>query len=166
MKKIFVKGIDKIKIMYIIMIIVIIIERIKAMQKYSKQREMILKSLKNREDHPTAEKLYLDLKKEMPEIGIATIYRNLQILTEQNEILKINGGKESDRFDGNTKKHFHFVCEKCKNLYDVFLEDDKMEQWEKWLENIAKNTIADIQTTNITINGICKNCKKKEEETK
>ena len=50
------------------------------MRKYSKQRELILNSLRNRKDHPTAEKLYLDLKNEMPELGIATVYRNLSDL--------------------------------------------------------------------------------------
>ena len=48
------------------------------MKKFSKQRELILNSLKSRKDHPTAETLFWDLKKEMPNLGIATIYRNLQ----------------------------------------------------------------------------------------
>ena len=53
------------------------------MKKYSKQRELILDSLRKRKDHPTAERLYLDLKKEMPELGIATVYRNLSDLCEE-----------------------------------------------------------------------------------
>ena len=46
------------------------------MKKYSRQRELILNSLRNRTDHPTADVLYKDLKNDMPAIGIATVYRN------------------------------------------------------------------------------------------
>ena len=59
------------------------------MKKYSKQRELILDSLKNRTDHPTAETLYRDLKDKMPEIGIATVYRNLSTLCEEGKINKL-----------------------------------------------------------------------------
>ena len=51
-----------------------------AMEKYSRQREMILQSLRNRVDHPTAETLYEDIKAKMPEIGVATVYRDLSDL--------------------------------------------------------------------------------------
>ena len=59
------------------------------MKKYSKQRELILDSLRKRKDHPTAERLYLDLKNEMPELGIATVYRNLSDLCEEGKIIRI-----------------------------------------------------------------------------
>ena len=59
------------------------------MKKYSKQRELILESLRHRKDHPTAEKLFIDLKKTMPELGIATVYRNLTDLCEDGQISKI-----------------------------------------------------------------------------
>ena len=80
------------------------------MKKYSRQRELILQSLKNRMDHPTAEMLYTDLKEQMPEIGIATIYRNLSDLCEAGEIIKIKSQIGPDRFDGNKKEHIHFEC--------------------------------------------------------
>ena len=59
------------------------------MERYSKQRELILNVLKERKDHPTAEMLYNDIIKIMPTIGIATVYRNLAALYESGQILKI-----------------------------------------------------------------------------
>ena len=81
------------------------------MKKYSKQRELIINSLKNRTDHPTADMLYIDLKKEMPNLGIATVYRNLVELCEEGVIIKIKSKNGPDRYDGNTMPHVHFECE-------------------------------------------------------
>lgn len=64
------------------------------MKRYSKQRELILRVLQNRIDHPTADMLYSDLKNEMPDIGIATVYRNLSDLCEaRRQLLKIRHKK-------------------------------------------------------------------------
>ena len=71
------------------------------MKKYSRQRELILQSLRNRVDHPTAEMLYTDLKTQMPEMGIATVYRNLSDLCEMGEIVKLKSDLGPARFDGN-----------------------------------------------------------------
>ena len=81
------------------------------MERYSKQRELILNVLKERKDHPTAEMIYKDIIKIMPTIGIATVYRNLAALYESGQILKIETKQgESDRFDGNLMPHLHFQC--------------------------------------------------------
>ncbi len=56
------------------------------MKKYSKQRELILDSLRKRKDHPTAEKALFGFKNEMPELGIATVYRNLSDLCEEGKL--------------------------------------------------------------------------------
>ena len=59
------------------------------MKNYSKQRQLILDTLKNKVDHPTAETLYKDVKNQMPEIGIATVYRNLAALCDAGEVVKL-----------------------------------------------------------------------------
>ena len=57
--------------------------------KYSRQRESIKENLMNRYDHPTAETVYLDVKKDYPNISLGTVYRNLSLLSEIGEIQKI-----------------------------------------------------------------------------
>lgn len=137
------------------------------MKRYSKQREVIMKSLKNRCDHPTADLLYWDVKKELPEIGIATIYRNLAELHEAGEILKLktlNGGP--DRFDGNNQPHIHMECTSCEEVYDVFPEHELYSRLKDDIKKLGEIINAECTDTAITIHGICAECKKKNKEEK
>ena len=132
------------------------------MKRYSKQRELILTSLRNRTDHPTAERLYLDLKNEMPELGIATVYRNLSDLCEEGKIIKIKTSVGPDRFDGNTMPHIHFECKECGDIIDIVLYEDQVKKLDNDLKSFAKQINAEVDSSEITITGLCKKCKKKE----
>lgn len=128
------------------------------MQKYSKQRELILNSLQNRCDHPTAEMLYMDLKTQMPSIGIATIYRNLLSLSQSKQIHRIVTKGNADRFDGNLIEHFHFVCNNCGCVQDIFLNEAEQEQIGDQMELLAKSIGGKKEYTQVMITGTCKNC--------
>ena len=130
------------------------------MQKYSKQRELILKSLQNRCDHPTAEMLYMDLKEEMPSIGIATVYRNLLSLSQSTQIHRIVTKGNADRFDGNLEEHIHFVCNQCSSVHDIFLNEEEQYQIEDQMNLFAKSIGAKKDHTEIMITGTCKDCKR------
>ena len=67
------------------------------MLKYSKQRESIKNFLVTRYDHPTAETVYLNIRKEFPNISLGTVYRNLSLLTELGEVIKISFPRGLDR---------------------------------------------------------------------
>ena len=86
---------------------------------YSKQRLKILDTLKNNVVHPTAEYLYDILKQENSTISLATLYRNLNQLAENGIIKKIDGLESSSHFDHNTHEHYHFICDKCKKVFDI-----------------------------------------------
>ena len=132
------------------------------MERYSKQRELILTALRNRKDHPTAEMLYKDISKIMPTIGIATVYRNLAALYENGQILKIETKQgESDRFDGNIKPHLHFQCLECNKIEDIFLNDKQNEELSKKLKDFANIIDAEFATSKIVLKGRCKDCKDK-----
>lgn len=131
------------------------------MKKYSKQRELILDSLRKRKDHPTAERLYLDLKNEMPELGIATVYRNLSDLCEEGQIIRIKTSSGPDRFDGNTMPHIHFECKECGDIVDIVLFENEVKQLDNDLKKFAKQISAEVDGSDITITGLCKKCKKK-----
>lgn len=90
--------------------------------KYSRQRESIKKFLAERKDHPTADIVYFNIKEQFPNISLGTVYRNLSLLAEIGEILKINMGDGADRFDGNPNPHYHFVCRKCNSVLDLKME--------------------------------------------
>ena len=89
------------------------------MIKHSRQREAILLNLSKRYDHPTAETVYLDIKREFPNISLGTVYRNLSLLSDLGEIQKIATGTGPDRFDGNPNPHYHFHCRNCQCVMDI-----------------------------------------------
>ena len=89
------------------------------MLKYSKQRESIKNFLVTRYDHPTAETVYLNIRREFPNISLGTVYRNLNLLAEIGEIQKLSSGIGPDRFDGNPAPHYHFICRHCGCVMDL-----------------------------------------------
>lgn len=130
------------------------------MKKYSKQRQLIIESLKSRRDHPTAEKLFIDLKEQMPELGIATVYRNLTELYEEGMITKIKSKAGADRYDANEIPHIHFECKKCGKIEDIYLEKEKINQIEKITKQLAKEKEVKCEEAEIYLNGLCKKCSK------
>lgn len=89
------------------------------MVKYSRQRECILRNLQSRRDHPTAYMIYESVRKEHPNISLGTVYRNLALLVENGQILKITTGNGSDHFDGQISPHIHFICKYCGKIIDM-----------------------------------------------
>ena len=87
--------------------------------KYSRQRESIKEFLMTRKDHPTADVVYENMKKIYPNISLGTVYRNLSLLSEIGEIQKLSTGIGPDRFDGNPKPHYHFICKECGSVLDL-----------------------------------------------
>lgn len=132
------------------------------MERYSKQREIILEVLKNRKDHPTAEMLYNEISQKMPGIGIATVYRNLASLYKTGKIQKIETMQgEADRFDGDLRPHIHFECSKCNEIYDIFLDEEENTELNDKLTELTKIINADFTSSKIVLKGLCQKCKEK-----
>lgn len=92
--------------------------------KYSRQRESIKTFLMTRKDHPTADTVYMNIRQEYPNISLGTVYRNLSLLSDLGEIQKLSLGDGADRFDGNAKAHYHFICRQCQCVKDLDMEQD------------------------------------------
>lgn len=92
------------------------------MIKYSRQRECIREFLAHRHDHPTAETIYMNVKKDFPNISLGTVYRNLSLLAEMGEIKKLSTGTGPDRFDGITAPHYHVFCTECGSVSDLKMD--------------------------------------------
>lgn len=130
------------------------------MIKHSKQRDCIQEFLEGRYDHPTAETVYLNIRKEFPRISLATVYRNLSLLSDLGEIQKIATGNGPDRFDGNPRPHNHFICNCCGSVLDL-----EMESIEHINEIAAKTFQGKIEGHTIIFYGTCPECLK-EQQTK
>lgn len=125
---------------------------------YSKQREKILEVLTHNPIHPTADELSSLLKKENSEIGITTLYRNLNQLTEAGIIKKIDGLEVSAHFDHNTFEHYHFICEDCRKVYDI-----PADVAPGLVNNVQLATGFEVKSHDIVFHGICSDCKKRKE---
>jgi Fur family ferric uptake transcriptional regulator len=88
-------------------------------QRVTRQRTIILEELRKVVTHPTADELYTVVRQRLPRISLATVYRNLELLAEQKEILKLESAGNSRRFDGDTHSHQHARCQKCGRIADI-----------------------------------------------
>ena len=118
--------------------------------RFSRQREMILNNVLNRCDHPTAEMVYSSLKSDAPELSLGTVYRNLNLLSEQNKINRLDIGDGMIHFDGNTNLHSHFYCKECLKIYDLEIDSSITHQ----LIQLPHK----VEGISIILNGICKEC--------
>lgn len=123
--------------------------------KYSRQRESIKKYLMTTREHPTADAVYLHVKEEFPNISLGTVYRNLNLLTDIGEVVKISSQDGGDRFDGNVKPHNHFFCTCCGNIIDLDLDMQKIEEVNA---AAAENFDGIIESSTTIFYGKCKSC--------
>lgn len=89
--------------------------------KYSRQREAIKDFMMTRKDHPTADVVYMNVRKEFPNISLGTVYRNLTLLSDMGELLRLRVGDGVDHFDAVTTPHYHFICQECGSVSDLDL---------------------------------------------
>lgn len=129
--------------------------------KYSRQRESIKKYLSNTKEHPTADMVYTYIRKQYPNISLGTVYRNLNLLVNQGNIIKFTTGDGSDRFDGRTSKHYHFMCTKCSEVSDLFMSLDFINMVNKSANSEFKG---DICGHNTLFYGLCNECHELQDE--
>ncbi|EFC90598.1 ferric uptake regulator, Fur family [Dethiosulfovibrio peptidovorans DSM 11002] len=95
-----------------------------AMQRRSRQRDAILKVFEVKGAHPTAEEVLSEVRKEIPNVSLGTVYRNLDQLCEAGMIWKIQMEEGPCRYEGNPDGHLHAVCPICGEIRDVWPSGD------------------------------------------
>jgi Fe2+ or Zn2+ uptake regulation protein len=93
----------------------------KSNARMTRQKKLIADILQGTISHPTADWIYEQARKEMSDISLGTVYRNLKVLVDVGEVMELNYGSTFRRFDGNPVNHYHFVCEDCDSVYDIDL---------------------------------------------
>ena len=126
--------------------------------KYSRQRESIKNYLMATKEHPTADEVYMNVKQEFPNISLGTVYRNLNLLTDIGEAIKISTPNGGDRFDGKLEPHNHFLCTKCGRLLDLELD---MQSIDEVTRLAAENFDGVITSSSTLFYGECSECIKK-----
>ena len=125
------------------------------MERKSQQKNTILKVLKGTTSHPTADWIYSEVRKEIPNVSLGTIYRNLRQLKARGKILKLHIDDVSSRFDYNTKSHCHFRCTKCKQVFDLIVPECS-----KMIEQLSRQRGLQISSYMVTFSGLCVKCQK------
>jgi len=124
--------------------------------KFTNQREIILYTLYNNEEHFSSEELYTLIKREYPDlsVGIATVYRTLTVLEENGLVSSISLGTQGKKYEiANKPHHDHIICEKCDKI--VEFENDKIEELQ---HTIAKENDFQLTKHIMQLYGICKEC--------
>ncbi|MBD5627213.1 MAG: transcriptional repressor [Desulfovibrio sp.] len=89
-----------------------------ARTRMTRQRAEILAELRKAKTHPTAEEIHAKVRRALPRISLGTVYRNLELLAQAGEILRLEGG-HGRRFDGDVSPHLHVRCVRCGRVADV-----------------------------------------------
>lgn len=126
--------------------------------KLTPQREAtLLVLLENEKDHLSAEEIYFFVKKKNADIGLATVYRTLEILTDIKIVDKISFDDGVARYDlrkeGADHFHHHLLCLECGNIEEI--EEDLLGDVEKIVETDFRFLVKDHR---LTFHGICQNC--------
>jgi len=123
------------------------------LSRKSKQRDLILKVVKNTTTHPGADWVYTMVRQEIPNISLGTVYRNLKWLARNGLIREMSGPGGLSQFDGNLMDHCHFRCERCRKLIDIEAECDNKAQ-----ATIARRTGLVIKGQYLEYRGLCLDC--------
>ena len=121
--------------------------------RITSQRDVILDELRLVKSHPTADELYEHVRRRLPRVSLATVYRNLEWLSEQGLARKIEVGGRQKRFDGDISDHYHVRCHKCGRVADV--EMDLLDGVE---DRIAQCCGFTVTGHRIEFTGLCPAC--------
>ena len=121
--------------------------------RYSKQREIVLKTIQSTDTHPTANQVFVEVRREISNISLGTVYRNLNQLVKNN-FLKQYSLDRIIHYDGNLQDHNHFYCERCKIMIDIpeLIVD---------LNCLTPEPDFKITGMEILLSGICNKCQNK-----
>ena len=125
-------------------------------RRETKQREAILKALRNTRSHPTADQIYDEVRKNIPNISKGTVYRNLQVLQDDGAITELKLNDTLSRYEVKQESHYHFRCEKCGRVSDIDMPVNiELDQ------QVEKRTGLKVAYHQLEFRGLCKDCQKK-----
>ena len=117
------------------------------------QREVVLRVIRERDDHPTASDVLEAARKGLPTISYATVYNSLRYLKEEGLVREIKFGDSASRYDGVVERHDHAICTKCGRLVDFDLTEvaDLMRA-------AARKSRFKPESIHMTLMGLCPEC--------
>ncbi len=124
--------------------------------KHFRKRDAILTCLRQTKTHPSADWIYSQLKPQIPDLSLGTVYRNLTLFKEQGLARSLGTVNGVERFDGDTEPHVHFVCSCCGGVQDL----PQMQVPQTLAEGAM--SAGKIESCVLTFFGQCQDCMNKE----
>ena len=125
---------------------------VKLEKRNTVQRQLIFDAVKDLNIHASAEQVVEYLGKKHPSIGRATVYRNLNYMSETGELLRIGSFYGTTHYAHNCHEHYHFICDSCRRIFDV--EGSISDIYERF-----DTEGFDITECNVSFSGLCWECK-------
>ena len=122
--------------------------------KHFRKRDAILSYLRHTDQHPSAETVYAELKKEIPDLSLGTVYRNIALFKQQGLIQSLGNVKGVERFDGTVVPHVHFVCSVCGEIRDL----TQLHVPQLLCDKAASEADAVVEQCMLTFLGTCSDC--------
>ena len=120
-------------------------------RRYSRQRETIYQAVLASRAHPTAEMIHEQLRGELPQLSLGTVYRNLRLLVEEGRLQELGG--PTARFDGVTAPHTHLRCKRCGQVLDL-----ESLPYDPALDRMEAAGGAVIESHSLVFTGLCPEC--------
>lgn len=120
----------------------------------TKQRKLILSIIQQSEKHLSAEEIYALAKEQMPSIVLATVYNNLNALTEQNVIRRVSLHGQRAYFDKTVSSHEHILCDRCGELKDIQIGD--------LTRLLRERSGVNVSSYELNLHYVCEACRAKE----
>jgi Fur family ferric uptake transcriptional regulator/Fur family peroxide stress response transcriptional regulator len=121
----------------------------------TKQRRSVLRVIRESDKHLNANEVFEDARRLLPGISFATVYNSLRYLKNEGLIGEIRFGSDSTLYDRKLTRHDHAVCNKCGMLVDL-----EMPLPEGLLKEAAKRSKFEGTSIELTLRGLCPECKK------
>ena len=122
--------------------------------KQFRKRNAILAYLRGTTAHPSAEMVFTELKQQIPDLSMGTVYRNLSLFKQQGLVTSVATVKGVERFDGNTQPHVHFICSECDAVIDL-MDMQVPDSLKEVAESCCGGQVAGCQ---LSFTGHCRSC--------
>ena len=122
--------------------------------KLTPQRDAVLQVILNREDHPTANEIFEAARQRLPAISYATVYNSLRYLKDAGLVHEIKFGDSASRYDRETDRHDHAICNECGKLVDFDLP-----QTAELMQAAARKSRFKPESVHLTLRGLCADCR-------
>jgi Fe2+ or Zn2+ uptake regulation protein len=128
-----------------------------ACKRMTVQRRAILEALMEWHGHPTAEELHRSVRRRIPTLSLATVYRNLEMMRRAGQVSRISSGQEGGRYDARPEPHLHVRCTGCGRIDDVPVREQP-----DLLKLVRGRSDFDVEGYEIIFTGNCPDCRSRQ----